>query len=230
MVAVPVVLLVAGATWSLLDLPATWPTLAFALYAACAALIVGTFPASLPGPGVGPANRVTLGRLALMVPLMGLAVSDSALGTVGRWWVIVLGTTIMVLDGVDGRVARRTRTESAWGARFDMETDACLMLVLSVLVWQEGRAGVWVLLIGAMRYLFVALGRAVPALRGELFPSRRRKVVCVVQGIVLLVALGPIIPDPMAVVVVALGLAMLSWSFAVDTAWLLRTEGGPPPL
>ena len=103
-----------------------------------------------------------------------------------------------------------------------METDAFLMLVLSTLVWAEGRAGIWVLLIGAMRYLFVGASFILPALRSELFPSFRRKLVCVIQGIALLVALGPIIPAPMALTVSALALAMLTWSFAVDTVWLLR--------
>ncbi len=53
-----------------------------------------------------------------------------------------------------------------FGALLDMETDAFLMLVLSTLVWAEGRAGVWVLLIGAMRYLFVGASFVLPALRG----------------------------------------------------------------
>jgi phosphatidylserine synthase len=36
-----------------------------------------------------------------------------ALGAGGYWWVIVLSTVAMVLDGVDGRVARRTGTETS---------------------------------------------------------------------------------------------------------------------
>ena len=34
---------------------------------------------------------------------------------------------------------------SSFGARFDMETDAAFILILSVLVWQHGKAGAWVL-------------------------------------------------------------------------------------
>ena len=56
-----------------------------------------------------------------------------------HWWIISLGTVAMLLDGTDGRVARRTGTTSAFGARFDMELDAFLLLALSVLVWQSGR-------------------------------------------------------------------------------------------
>jgi hypothetical protein len=45
--------------------------------------------------------------------------------------------------------------------------------------------------------------------------------VCVVQGVVLLVALGPIIPLWLAVAVCAAGLAALTWSFALDVRWVL---------
>ena len=37
---------------------------------------------------------------------------------------------------------------SAFGARFDMETDALLLLVLAALAWQFDKAGAWVLASG----------------------------------------------------------------------------------
>ena len=78
------------------------------------------------------------------------------------------------------------------------------------------------LLIGAIRYLFVAAGQLWPALQGALPPRWGRKAICVVQGVTLLVALGPIIPPWLAVGGAAGALALLVWSFAVDTHWLLR--------
>jgi hypothetical protein len=36
-------------------------------------------------------------------------------------------------------VARRSRMASAFGARFDMEVDALLMMAISILVWQYAR-------------------------------------------------------------------------------------------
>lgn len=229
----PVAVGVAGATWWLLDLPATFLVAVIILYGAAAALILFSLPRVLPGPGFGPANRVTLGRLVLTLSLAALVPHADALGVAARWWVIGVGTAVMVLDGLDGWVARRTGTGTVYGARFDMETDAFLMLVLSGLVWVEERGGAWVLLIGGMRYLFVTAGRLVPALRAPLFPSLRRRVVCVVQGVGLLVCLGPIIPGTMATAAAAVALASLVWSFGVDTVWLLRhgetaaDEGGP---
>jgi phosphatidylglycerophosphate synthase len=171
---------------------------------------------------------VTLGRAALATPVFALAAQPSALGPAGAWWVIALSTVAMILDGLDGLVARRTGTRTAFGARFDMELDAALIMVLSLLVWRSGRVGWWVLLIGLMRYLFVAASWIWPALGAELPPSLRRKVVCVVQGVVLLVALGPIIPGWMAVAVTAGGLAALSYSFAVDVRWALRKGAAAP--
>ena len=61
--------------------------------------------------------------------------------------VVALATVGLVLDAVDGWIARRTRTVTALGARFDGEVDAFLILALSVLVarslgaWSSSRSG-----------------------------------------------------------------------------------------
>ncbi|MDH3423652.1 MAG: CDP-alcohol phosphatidyltransferase family protein [Gemmatimonadota bacterium] len=212
---------VAG-TWWLLDLPASYVLIGAAVYASLAGLVLWTIPADLPGPGMGPANRITLGRAALAVPVFALSVQPGTLEVRDAWCIIALSTVVLILDGFDGRIARRTGTQTEFGARFDMEVDAALIMALSVLVWRSGRVGPWVLLIGLMRYGFVAASWIWPALGAELPPSLRRKVGAVAQGIVLLVALGPIIPVWMAVTVAAAGLALLSYSFAVDVRWALR--------
>ena len=77
----------------------------------------------------------------------------------------------LALDGVDGKVARRTGTSSALGARFDMEVDAFLILVLSAA--SPLSLGPWVLAIGAMRYAFVAAAEVLAWLRAALPPSYR---------------------------------------------------------
>lgn len=215
-------LIVAGATSRLLALPASYLGATLALYGTMSAVLLWGWSSERTASGFGPANRVTLGRAALAIPVMALCIPPGAIEPIGRWWVIGVSTVGMLLDGVDGKVARRTGTQSAFGARFDMELDAALIMALSILVWAGGHAGVWALLIGLMRYGFVAAGWLWPALNAELPESMRRKVVCVVQGVVLLVALGPIIPPLMAQVVVAVGLAALVYSFAVDVRWALR--------
>ena len=57
---------------------------------------------------------------------------------------LLIGLTVpaLILDAVDGWLARRTRTATELGARFDMEVDAFLILALSVFVSRAaGRAG-----------------------------------------------------------------------------------------
>lgn len=101
----------------------------------------------------GPANRVTLARATLVGGVAAL-VADSFESPPPLTALVALATVALILDAVDGQVARRTGTSSALGARFDMEVDAFLILVLSVFVATS--LGAWVLLIGSMRYGFVA--------------------------------------------------------------------------
>lgn len=217
----------AAATWRVLGLQASYVPVAAALQLAMSAIILWGLPKDRPFRGLGPANRVTLGRAALAMPVLALALQPGPLDTTARWWIIAVSTVVMLLDGVDGRVARRTGTETPFGARFDMELDAALLMALSVLVWRDGRVGAWVLLIGLMRYGFVAASWRVPALARELPASARRKIVCVVQGVVLLVALGPIVPPAVALAACAFGLAALAYSFAVDVRWAVHTPPVP---
>lgn len=217
-------LLALDATWWLLGLTASYVLVGLLVAVLGARLVLRALPSDAPGPGIGPANRVTLARAALAVPVLALAFWPVPAGDTWAWLVIAVSTLVMALDGADGRVARRTGTESRFGARFDMELDAVLLMALSVLVWRAERAGIWVLLIGLMRYAFVAASWVWPALGADLPASMRRKVVCVIQGVVLLVALGPIIPTRVAEGACAFGLAALTYSFAVDVRWALAAR------
>ncbi len=209
-------------TWRLLELPPAYVLGSFGPYTVLVALVVSTLPEHLPGPGLGYANRVTLGRTTLIVPVAAFAFLPAPSDATAAWWIISVSTVAMVLDGIDGRVSRRSRCATPFGARFDMELDAFLMLVLSLLVWRSGQTGAWVMLIGLLRYLFIAAGWLWPSLGGALPASQRRRIVCVVQGVALLICLGPIIPAMMATIVAAAALALLVYSFGVDIRWLAQ--------
>ena len=170
----------------------------------------------------GPANRVTLARATLVGGVTAL-VADSFTGPVPVAVLALLTAVALVLDGVDGKVARRTGTASPLGARFDMEVDAFLILVLSVYVALS--LGPWVLLIGGMRYAFAAAARVLPWLRRDLPVSMARKTVAAAQGIALLIAAAGVLPRPGEFAVVGLALAALVWSFGRDIGWLWSTGG-----
>ena len=218
-------LAVSLATCWVLALPTSHVLLAVAPYAALGALLLAKLPSGQPGPGLGPANRLTLARATLVLPLAALALLSGVFTGAGYWWIVGMSSVALALDGLDGHLARRTGTESDFGARFDMELDAFLLLVLSALVWRSGRVGSWVLLVGGLRYFFVLGGLLWLPLRGALPPSLRRKVVCVAQGVVLVICLAPVTQPAPATALAASALVLLVYSFVVDTWWLARSAG-----
>lgn len=173
-----------------------------------------------PGFRFGAANRVTLARAVLAALVLALVgESDSAAATAA-----LVAAVAAALDGVDGHVARRTGTASAFGARFDMETDALLVLALSLLAWQWDRAGAWVLAAGLARYAFVAAGVLAPWLRRPLPPSGRRRAVCALLTVALVACISPPVPAPASALAGAVGLAALALSFTLDILWLARAR------
>ncbi|MFI6577904.1 CDP-alcohol phosphatidyltransferase family protein [Nocardiopsis sp. NPDC050513] len=162
---------------------------------------------------LGVADGITLTRAVLGGGVLALAVDGGAV-----WTLVALAAVALALDLVDGAAARRSGTESGFGAAFDMETDALLILVLSAFVALT--LGPWVLVIGLMRYAFGAAAWLAPWLRGPLPPSRARKAVAAVQGAVLVVAAAEVLSAVVATVLVASALAALAWSFGRDVLGL----------
>jgi phosphatidylglycerophosphate synthase len=170
-------------------------------------------------PAMGPADRVTLARATLVGAVTALT-ADALFHPAEVSALVGISIVAVLLDGVDGRVARGTGTASSLGARFDMEVDAFLVLVLSVLAARS--LGGWVLAIGAARYLFVAAGWALPWLRAATPPRYWCKVVAVIQAAVLTVTISGVLPVPVARVLVLLALVLLVESFGRDVWWLVR--------
>lgn len=190
---------------------------------ACAAVAVG----SRRDRWSGPADRVTLARTVLVGGCATVAVLSLS-GVIGprAWWLVGLAVPALVLDGVDGYVARRTDTATLAGARLDMEVDAALLVVLSLTA--AITQGFWVIAIGAMRYLWLGAGLVLPRLRGGLPFRYSRKVFAVVQAVALILALVPVVPLSTARAGLVLALVCLVLSFGRDASGLLRHRGGDP--
>ncbi|MEO6512122.1 MAG: CDP-alcohol phosphatidyltransferase family protein, partial [Nocardioides sp.] len=176
----------------------------------------------------GPADLVTLTR-ALIGAGVAVLVVRSFGHDVSTALLVSLASVALALDAVDGWVARRTDTVSLFGARFDMETDAALLLVLSTYV--AGDLGLWVLAIGLARYVFVAAKVPLPWLRGQAPPRPWCKVVAAVQGVALVVAASGLLPDAVASLVLLVALALLTESFAHEAwdLWRVRAPHRPDP-
>ena len=183
------------------------------------------------GPRVSPrwaANAVTAVRLVLTAGVAALVLRPDQTNA-QAWWAVGLASVSLVLDGVDGLIARRGEIASSFGARFDMEVDAALILVLAAGLAWSGKVEWWVLAIGLARYAFGVAGRLWPVLLGELPSSQALKAVAVQQGVTLTVATAPVVPPWLAVTACAVALACLAWSFGRDVRTLVRTGGRPAP-
>lgn len=197
---------------------------ALAVFALACAFVLRALPAHGPHRRFGAGNRVTLLRLALIAGLAGCIGEPLNPEGAVAWGMVVVATVTALLDAADGPLARAAGLASAFGARFDMECDTLLILVLSLLVWQFDKAGAWVLAAGLLRYIFVAAATPWPWLARPLPPSRRRQAVCVAQIVCLIVCLGPIIEPWLARTLAGAGLAALAASFAADLFWLARAR------
>ena len=203
--------------------------LAGALYGGAAAVLLLRAMRRSGLRSMGPADLITSARSVLVGGVAALVV-DSFARPVPVGALTALAAVALVLDAVDGRVARRTGTVTAVGARFDMEVDSVLVLLLSVSVARS--LGVWVVAIGSVHYGLLAARRMLPWLRRPVPPRFWCKVVAAVQGVVLTVVAAGVLPHLVAVLALVGVAALLAESFGREIWWRARIddEVGAPPV
>ena len=187
---------------------------------ACGVVVNAAVPVGLHRTGSsapGPADLVTLGRAVLTCAVAALT-ADALLHQRVTALFVPLTVAALVLDAVDGWVARYTLSSSAFGGRFDGEADAFLILVLSVYVAPV--FGAWVLCAGLVRYVFAVAGWVAPWMRAPLPFRYWRKVVTATLGVVLTVAAADLPPRWVTVSALLVGLGLLAESFGRDVVWL----------
>jgi len=203
-------------------LAAAWPIIVLGLtLLACEPIRRATQPQRF-----GPANRVTMGR-SILVGFVA-----AFLGSPGTEQQALLASSVafvaLLLDGLDGWIARRTKSQSPFGAQFDMELDSLMMLILCGLAWTWDRAGIWVLFCGLARYGWMAVTLVLPWFRRPLVESFRRKTACVIGVLGLIGAIGPDWLHPSAPYFFAvIATSTLAASFGVDALWLYKHRAEP---
>ncbi|WP_265500310.1 CDP-alcohol phosphatidyltransferase family protein [Paracoccus beibuensis] len=187
-------------------------------YGAAAMIVLIGMRRHYPHARIGTCNTVTLMRTALTAALLAPLVGGTAAG----WTIAAVATLALAMDGLDGFLARRSGLVSAFGARFDMEVDAALALILALHVLTGTAVGLEVLILGVMRYVFVTGAAMMRWLRRPLPVSMRRKTVCVIQLAALIALQVPQMPADLAIWLARAASAALAWSFASDVVWLWR--------
>ncbi len=214
------VALVCGVVLGLTGPSALALSLAFGGYGVAAAIMVLFFRQGFPHPTLGLCNVVTMTRLALTAALLAPLIHPET----PHWAVFGVALAALALDGADGWLARREGRVSDFGARFDMEVDSALALILALNAWAAGTAGTVVLALGLPRYVFAGLALALPWLNGALPDRFGRKAVCVIQIGALVALQLPVLPQGAATALVGLVAAALLWSFGRDIVWLWRNR------
>lgn len=201
---------------------------ALLFYAALALVVLLGLGRHLPLSRFGPANGITLlrGLLACwLAALIGQPLPVDPQAALS-WLPALAAGLALLLDGLDGWAARRGGWASAFGARFDLEVDAFFLAVLAGLAVDQGRLGAWVLLAGALRYLFVLAGWCRAWLRRPLAPRFTRKAAYALMAGVLVGALVPPVPQALATPAAAAALTLLVGSFLCDVLALRRAAAG----
>lgn len=163
----------------------------------------------------GWANGVTLARLG---GALGLLVGAS----LDPWWQAGLILLLVCADGLDGWVARQRAAVSAFGHLFDQESDAFLLLVACLLLFDAGRLGAWILLPGSLRYGFVLFSQGARKARQPVRGNRITRSIGVVATLGFAACLLPVM-SPEIAFRLALFLSMaLAGSFLYSSFQLYR--------
>jgi phosphatidylglycerophosphate synthase len=160
-------------------------------------------------------NSVTFARLLVLVSALVFAPTNFAI-------VVPCALAAWMLDGVDGWLARRRNQATEFGALFDQETDAALVLLLCLALMVTRGFGPWVLIAGLLRYALV-LARGLA--RGPI-AERRSSIARYIFGfsyLSLSFALWPAL-DAVSFITVPASVALLLYSFAPDFAAILTAR------
>lgn len=164
----------------------------------------------------GYANWVTCFRLLLILILMIFRHQIDPI-------LLVTGFVFsLCLDGLDGLIARRTKTISKLGADLDMETDAVFVFFLSlILSSQTGHW--WLLTIGLWRYIYVII-LAVSSVKIKEEPSSFLKKTSTVYTISALL-LGLLVSEAWGIFLLLVAAASTSVSFTHSLYFQFQSKG-----
>jgi phosphatidylglycerophosphate synthase len=167
------------------------------------------------GPRLAP-NAVTAVRLLITCWMaFALHAADGQLLAA-----VVAG--VFALDGLDGWLARRYGARSEFGAAFDMEADALLVLLTEFELWQRGQFGPWILATGLLRYLYVLCLTLVKSQAGPMPRSRLARYAFSMLLVGLIAAF--LLRRPFDMLVAACGSLPVVASFARAFHWSYRAE------
>lgn len=169
-------------------------------------------------PFAGFANWITLLRLLLTI-ILGILYKN-----LPDYILFIIGLSIVCLDGLDGFIARKFNQTSEFGAYFDMETDAFYVCIISIILFEKGFVGYWIIFPGFLRYLY---GLIILLIGKKSNEEIRTKYGPLIAGIFFISILSPFILsikyyNPILII----SSALLMISFVYSFVQILRIRSG----
>jgi len=184
---------------------AAWPVATLAPPAFAGLLLLGR-GAYTPRGRFGLANLVTCSRLiALLTLTLPARVLPARIA-------LTVALSVLTLDLLDGWLARSSGDASEFGAHFDMETDAVLVLVVTLRLWLGHGYQPWVLVSGYLRYGYVLWLWGWPGSGREAPRTRLGRYAFAV--LMLCLCTGLVLPGVAGCFAVAFGTLVVCLSFA----------------
>lgn len=173
-------------------------------------------------PTLGFGNAITLTRGLLVALVAGFLFSPLPTDQLLSWTPAILYTVAILLDYLDGFVARLTNHSTQLGEMLDMEFDGLGILIAIAIAIQYGNLPPWYLILGLGRQLFI-LGLWIRTRLGkpnfDMTKSNNRRLIAGVQMGFISVMLWPILAPPFTTLACILFSVPLAASFARD--WLV---------
>lgn len=153
----------------------------------------------------GPANWITVSRFIILAYVLTFfEVLPIAI-------MVSLVTIAVLMDVLDGYIARRTCTQSDFGALFDMEVDSFYVLAMGLYFYFSTGFGLWLLIPGCIRYVYDIV-RIVFV--DEKFEPQRQSLAVFLAGFnfMLLIA-ALLLPSDLSLLVLLISLSVVCISF-----------------
>jgi len=160
----------------------------------------------------GWANRITTIRVLLI--MLALLLYQQLM----MEWLFILFTLAVLLDVIDGKVARKQNQVSVFGQYFDMEGDAFFVLAMGFYFLHSSGFGAWLLIPGLLRYFYrLVLGPGSVLCSASNFVESRKSYAAFLAGLNFLLLLAAI-PLEAAVQfwLLAISCVVVSLSFAIS--------------
>lgn len=156
----------------------------------------------------GPANWLTFIRLIVTI----YATTNFSSLSVSVFFVLMLGS--MLLDVLDGFVARKLSISSEFGRVFDMEADAYFVMALGLYFYFTTDLGLWLLLPGLMRYVYRLCILAFPQ---PSFSESKKQYAAVLAGLNFVILLAAILlPQMQQLIALVFSTGIVVASFCIS--------------